>query len=383
MSLYIKNGTIITPQQQLTDHVVLVENNRITDIGTAEQVPCPAEAQVVDADGLLITPGFIDLQLNGAFGLDFTADPTTLWEVAAKLPRYGVTSFLPTVITAPPEKRALAQTVITEQRPADYQGTTPLGLHFEGPFFNPAKKGAHNKNYICLPNFELTDNWSPETGVRLVTMAPEMENALPVIRALVERGVVVSAGHSMANYDEAKTSFNAGVRYGTHLFNAMPPLHHRDPGLPGALLSDSRPVVGLIADGIHVHPGLVDMVWQTLGAERLNLVTDAMAALGMPPGQFELGDYKVTVTETSARLANGTLAGSILAMDEALRNLIAYTACSLKEALPTITSTPARLLGLSDTIGQVAVGYHADLALLTPDYQVAMTIAQGNIVYQT
>ena len=204
-----------------------------------------------------------------------------------------------------------------------------------------------------------------------------------MIRALSGRGVLVSAGHSMATYDQAEAGFDAGVRYGTHLFNAMPALGHRDPGLPGALLTDDRVTVGLIADGIHTHPSVIKLVWQALGGERLNLVTDAMAALGMAAGQQLLGDYEVTVDATSARLADGTLAGSILSLDQALRNLVSLTGCPLAEALTTVTTTPARAIGLDAEYGQVAPGFAANLVLLTPDLHVRATIVEGEMVYTT
>jgi N-acetylglucosamine-6-phosphate deacetylase len=379
--LFITNATIHTPTQRIQRGAVLLDGGRIAAVGPAEHVPSPPDAQVIDADGLLLAPGFIDLQFNGGFGQDFTADPTAIWSVAAGLPRYGVTAFLPTIITSPLEKVAAGQRVVVEGRPTGYRGATPLGLHVEGPFLNPAKKGAHNPNYLRPPSLDAVRDWSPADGVRLVTLAPELPGALEVIEALSSRGVLVSAGHSMATYEQAAAGFDAGIRYGTHLFNAMPSLLHRDPGLPGALLTDERVTVGLIADGIHTHPAVVKLVWQALGPARLNLVTDAMAALGMPPGQHLLGDFVVTVDGETCRLADGTLAGSILAMDEALRNLLAFTGCSLEEALQTITTTPACAIGLAHERGQIAPGYVADLVLLSPDLHVRGTIVGGELVY--
>jgi N-acetylglucosamine-6-phosphate deacetylase len=193
--------------------------------------------------------------------------------------------------------------------------------------------------------------------------------------------VVVSAGHSTATVAQAQAGFEAGIRYGTHLFNAMPPLHHRDPGLVGALLADQRATVGLIVDGEHVHSELVRLVWQMVGNGRLNLVTDAMAALGMPPGRYALSDHEVIVDETTARLPSGTLAGSLLTMNTAVRNLITFTGCTLAEALPTVTSTPANLLGLPHK-GRIAPTCDADLVLLTPELQVHTTFVGGRIIYQ-
>lgn len=379
--LYIKNATILTPDQRLDGAAVVIDGKRIATVGPATDTPCPPDASVIDAAGLILTPGFIDLQFNGAFGQDFTADPTAIWPVAAGLPRYGVTTFLPTIITSPLDRVASAQEVMADGPDAGWLGAIPLGLHLEGPFLNPKKKGAHNPSYLRRPDLGAIASWSVDNNVRLVTLAPELPGALDLVEALAARGVVVSAGHSMATWEEATAGFAAGVRYGTHLFNAMPTLTHREPGLAGALLTDPRPVVGLIVDGIHTHLAVVDLAWKSLGP-RLNLVTDAMAALGVPPGTHLLGDFDVYVDEISCRLADGTLAGSILGMDQALRNLVAWTDCSLPQALATITTTPADLLGLGHERGRIAPGYFADLVLLTSDLQIAKTFVEGVLAYQ-
>lgn len=378
---YIHGATLYTPETVLENAAVLLEGGRIVALDAATALPCPPGADVLDATGLLLVPGFIEMQFNGGFGADFTDDPTTIWRVAEQLPRYGVTSFLPTIITSPAEKVAFGQQVVTAGGPAGFRGAESLGLHVEGPFLNLKKKGAHNPAYLQPPSLEAAADWSPETGMRLFSLAPELPGALEVIRALASRGVLVSAAHSMATYDEAVAGFEAGIRYGTHLFNAMPALGHRDPGLPGALLADDRITVGMIVDGIHVHPAMVKLVWRMLGPGRLNLVTDAMAALGTPPGVHRLGDFEVTVDETSARLADGTLAGSILSLDQALRNLIAFTGCTLNDALVTVTTTPAKALGLDQERGRGAPGYVADLVLLTPDLRVQTTMVAGEVVY--
>lgn len=377
---YVHGATAYTPDREIADAAVLIDGAEIVAVGPTAMLPCPAGAEVLDATGLILTPGFIELQINGAFGRDFTADPVAIWPVAAQLPRYGVTSFLPTIITSPLETIAEAREIVMHP-PAGFLGALPLGLHVEGPFLNPQKKGAHNPAYLRPPDPAIVQGWTPASGVRLVTLAPELPGAAETIRALVENGVVVSAGHSMATCEEARAGFAAGIRYGTHLFNAMPAFNHREPGLPGALLTDPRVVVGFIADGVHTHPSVIGLVWRALGGRRLNLVTDAMAALGMPAGRHPLGDFDVWVDGTSARLADGTLAGSILALDQALRNLMANTGCTLAAALPTVTTTPADLLGLGDTRGRLAPGYQADLTLLTPDLQVQATIVAGQVVY--
>jgi len=379
--LYFKNVTLLTPDRRIERGALLTEGGRIKALGALSEIACPAEAEIIDAAGCALTPGFIDLQINGGFGYDFTAAPETIWAVAAELPCYGVTSFLPTVITSPLQTVDQARAVVARP-PAGFLGATPFGLHVEGPFLNPQKRGAHNPTHLRVPDPAAVAGWSPETGVRLVTLAPELPGALAVVEALVARGVVVSAGHSAATYAEAQAGFAAGIRYGTHLFNAMSRLDHREPGLVGALLSAPEVAVGLIADGVHVHPALVGLVWRALGGHRLTLVTDAMAALGMPPGRYVLGEFEVAVDETSVRLADGTLAGSILSLDTALRNLVRFAGCSLGDALLPVTSTPAALLGLAERKGRLAPGYDADLTMLTPQLAVALTVVGGRVAYR-
>jgi N-acetylglucosamine-6-phosphate deacetylase len=275
---------------------------------------------------------------------------------------------------------AAAQQVLGAGAPHGYRGAQPLGLHVEGPFLNPKKKGAHNPQYLRPPDLEAVKDWSPQSEVRLVTLAPELPGAGEVIVQLKERGVVVSAGHSMLGYEQAQAAFQLGVRCGTHLFNAMPPLNHRAPGLAGALLGDPDVNAGIIVDGLHVHSAMVALAWQLKGGRGLFLVTDAMAAAGMPPGDYELGHLNVHVDGHTARLDDGTLAGSLLSMDTALRNLVAFTGCSLTDALPALTRIPADLLGMPQK-GRLFAGCAADLVLLSADLQVQGTILAGELVY--
>jgi len=382
MTLWIQGATILTPDQMIENGAVRIEDDRIAWVGPAGDAARDTGAQTLDARGRLVVPGFIDLQLNGAFGDDFTMDPPSIWRVAGQIARYGVTSFLPTIITAPLEKIAQAQDALATGRPAGFRGAAPLGLHLEGPFLNPAKKGAHNPAYLRPPDPALVADWSPANGVRLVTLAPELPGGLELIRRLVAQGIVVSAGHSMATFAQAQAGFAAGTRYGTHLFNTMPPLAHREPGLPGALLATRGQVVGIIPDGIHIHPGLIAIVWAAKGPREVSLVSDAMAALGMAPGRYRLNDFDVIVTEKDARLTDGTLAGSVLPLDQAVRNLITFTGCGLAEALAAVTTTPADLLGIGGERGRIRPGLVADLALLTPELHVVATIAAGEIVWR-
>lgn len=376
-TLAIRHGQVLTPEGRLVVGTLLICGEHIAAVGPEDALP--AAAMTLDATGLVVAPGFIDVQLNGGFGADFTETPAAMWTVGAQLPRTGVTAFLPTLITAPLERIARAQAVWQQGAPPGYLGAEPLGLHLEGPFLNPAQRGAHPRAHLRRPELALTAAWSPERGVRLATLAPELPGALALVAALAARGVVVGAGHSQATLAEMQAAFAAGLRYGTHLCNAMGALQHRDPGIVGALLADPAAVVGLIADGVHVHPQMIALVWRLVGP-RLNLVTDALAALGRPPGWYRLGAQRVQVAGGAARLADGTLAGSVLTLDQAVRNLVAFTGCTLAEALRTVTATPAALLGLER--GKLAPGCVADVVLLTPAGHIAATVARGRVVYQ-
>ena len=292
-----------------------------------------------------MAPGFIDLQINGALGIDLADEPERLWEVGPALSRYGVTGFLPTIITSPAGTPERAMAALAE-RPAGFAGAEPLGLHLEGPMLNPARRGAHDLTLLRPPSPALVERWTRSEGVALVTLAPELPGGLAVVEQLVASGVVVSAGHTAATAEELDRAVAAGVSYVTHLFNGMVPFGHRDPGPIGVALADHRLTAGLIADGIHAHPVAVAAAWQALAPVRLSLVTDAVAALGRPPGRFPLGGRTVTLGDDGVRLDDGTLAGSALALDQAVRNLIAFTGCSPAESIATVTATPARVLGL-------------------------------------
>jgi N-acetylglucosamine-6-phosphate deacetylase len=377
--LCIKNAALYTPNPAFQPGSVLIDGGRIATIGLSDTLETPTDAEIIDAAGYVLAPGFIDLQLNGGFGHDFTQNPDTIWQVGTQLPQQGVTAFLPTLITSPLETIRHAQQVLDLGAPSDYAGAVPVGLHLEGPFLNPAKKGAHNRDYIRPPSVKDISDWSADSHVGLVTLAPEMPGAHDLIRCLSKRGVTVSVGHSNSTYDEGVAGIEAGVRYATHLFNAMPQIHHREPGIIGAVLADERLTIGLIPDGIHVHPALVKLVIQAVGIQRINVVTDAMAALGMPPDIYHLGDFKVTVSADRAQLTDGTLAGSILPMDQALRNLMSFAGCTLADALITITRTPADLLNVRK--GRIAPGYDADFVLLAHDNTVEAAYVAGKLVY--
>ena len=372
----------------------LVRADVVVDDGSivAVEIDAPAgglDGGDVDCNGLVIAPGFIDLQCNGAGGVDITSEPGRIVDVAAELPRFGVTSFLPTVVTAPAATRAAA--IATMQalaaQPAhrvDGRRTaTPLGLHFEGPMISRDHLGAHTSRFAADPARLLDEvaTWASSGVVALVTLAPELDHALDVIARLVAAGVVVSAGHTAMTPTDFAAARAAGLSWVTHLYNAMAPFGHRAPGPIGAVLADPDVTVGIICDGIHVDPVAVAMAWRSLGPLRTTLVSDASPALGAPFGRFDIGGVEVIHDDTGVRTVDGVLAGSALELDRAVRNLMAFTGCSLVDALTTVTATPADLLGLADR-GRIRVGARADLAIVDPTGRLHRTVIAGDTAWQ-
>lgn len=377
--LRIQHASVLLRGQTLSDQSVIIHEGRIISVSPANAILTPG-ITTIDAGGRLLTPGLSDIQINGGFGFDFTLSPESIWEVGERLVRFGVTSFLPTIITAPIADIERALKVWKTRKPEKYSGAIPMGWHVEGPFLNPEKRGAHRGEYLRKPDLGLISDWSPKNGVRLVTLAPELPGAEELIKQLISNGVVVSMGHSNATAQQAELAFNWGAQAGTHLFNAMPVLHHREPGLTGELLTNEATFAGIIADGIHVDPRLVKLAFRAKGSDQLILITDAMQALGMRPGIYSLAGREVIVDFESARLRDGTLAGSILTLPEAVRNMVAFTGCTFNEAITMVSETPARLLGISSK-GMIAVGQDADLVLWDKNLNVSMVIVSGEIVY--
>lgn len=360
----------------LEEGAVVISGDRIVEVLRAPRHGA-LPARIVEAE--IIAPGLIDLQVNGGFGVDVSAEQGALRELARRLPETGVTAYLPTLISSPatayqPVCKALAEAQGTP-------GARALGLHLEGPFLSPARKGAHPLDAIERADAALFAELLSYQELRLMTLAPDRSGAMERIRRLRERGVLVSLGHSDATFEQFEAGVEAGAMMATHLYNAMSPFAHRQPGAIGAALTDDRVTVGLIADDIHSHPASLQLALRAKGAERIALVSDMMAAAGMPPGRYRLGGQPVDVDATTARLADGTLAGAVLTLDQGVRNMVRWTDASPAKALRMATETPAFLLGLGDR-GRLEAGGAADLALFDAGLHLRETVVAGQTFYR-
>jgi N-acetylglucosamine-6-phosphate deacetylase len=373
MNAYSVAGNLLIGSEFVPGTVIIVDG-RIAEVRRT-----PSAGSVPELKAAYIAPGLIDLQVNGGYGVEVGEAPGAITYLAERLPTAGVTAFLPTVITSPAAQYARVFDAFDRARNAT--GARPLGLHLEGPFLSPRRAGAHRVRLIETADEGLFEALLAYDGVRLMTLAPERPGALERICRLREKGLIVSLGHTDATYEEFVAGLDAGATMATHLFNAMSPFTHRAPQAAGAALVDDRVTVGLIADGVHSHPASVELAFRAKGPERIALVSDLMPAAGMPPGRFRFGDQFVNVERGIASLNDGTLAGSVVTLDQAVRNVVHWTDASAADAIRMASEVPARLLDLTD-VGKIAAGYLADLALFDDDLNVLATIVGGKIAFQ-
>jgi N-acetylglucosamine-6-phosphate deacetylase len=370
-------GETVLPGGLLRRAGVVVEGGGISAVIEAPRSgDLPADVREVRG---LICPGFVDLQINGAFGLDVGPDLETLQTLARELPKTGTTSLLPTLISSPIERYGEFLDALEKALPAP--GANILGAHLEGPFLSPARKGAHDPENLRPVDFGLLEALLGTGMVRVMTIAPELAGSEKAAGLLSGGGAVASVGHTDAAYEEVMRALEAGFTKATHLYNAMSPLTHRAPGAVGATLDDDRVRAGIIADGIHVHEGALRVAYRQKGADGLALVTDTMEAAGMPPGEYELSGREVRLQDGAVRLPDGTLAGSALTMDRAVRNAVALLGVSPQTAVRMAAETPAEILGMPEK-GRIARGADADLVVLAPDLSVEETIVAGETVYE-
>jgi N-acetylglucosamine-6-phosphate deacetylase len=374
-------GRVVTDYEVWTEGTVLLGDGAIADVDREGPSLADGADEVHEYPESLILPGFVDLQVNGAFGVDVASEPDRLGELSRALLRTGTTAYLPTVISSPESLYEQALPVIAGITGGPQEGAEVLGVHLEGPFLNLDKRGAHAAAHVARPNPGLLARLLDLGPVRMITLAPELAGAGDLIDQAAARGVVVCAGHSDAGFGLAYGAFDGTVGGVTHLFNAMSPMHHREPGLPGAAFAHPRVSCGIIADGYHVHPEMVGLAFRMLGPDRLCLVTDAIAAAGVPAGEYRLATRTVYSDGDVPRLGSGAIAGSVLAMDEAFRNILAFTGCTVPEAARMASTGPARLLGEGRRKGRLIPGYDADLTVLSPDLSVEAVWRGGRLVY--
>jgi N-acetylglucosamine-6-phosphate deacetylase len=376
-------GQVVTDYEVWPEGTVLFEGGAIADVSPDDSLLGDAEEVHEHLDSLLL-PGFVDLQVNGAFGVDVASEPHRVAELSKALLATGTTSYLPTVISSPESlyEEVLPALAAATGGSSSGAGAEPLGVHLEGPFIDLDKRGAHAATHVVPPDPGFLLRLLDLAPVRVLTLAPELEGADELMTLASRRGVVVSAGHSGARFETAYEAFDASVAGVTHLFNAMSAMHHREPGLPGAAFAHPRVVCGLIADGIHVHPEMVSLAFRMLGPDRVCLVTDAIAAAGMGDGEYRLATRTVYLDGGVPRLGSGALAGSTLTTNEAFRNALAFTGCTLPEAARMASTTPARLVGEGRRKGRLIPGYDADVAVLAPDLSVEAVWRAGELAYE-
>ncbi|MEP7286000.1 MAG: N-acetylglucosamine-6-phosphate deacetylase [Chloroflexota bacterium] len=361
---------------------ILIEDARFAQIGTGD-APTFADAEMIDGGGKTALPGFIDLHVHGALGHDtMDATPEGLEAMSHFFATCGVTSLLPTTMTASESSihRAL-ENIALNTGPVE-NGATILGAHLEGPYLNINMKGAQDGQHIRRANPAEYAPWLGFDVIRQTTVAPEfMENQV-FIRDCAKRGINISIGHTQATYEEVQTAITQGAAQATHTFNAMTGIHHRAPGTAGAVLTLDAITCELVADNVHLHPAIVKLVVRAKGSQGVVLITDAIVGTGMPDGQYQFGGQTVTVGYGMATLSDGTLAGSVLTMDRALRNILKATGLTLAEAWPMTSANAARQIGIADRKGKLTVGLDADLVLLDSENEVDLTIVEGRIVYR-
>lgn len=356
---------------------LLAEGDTITWIGTGRP-PRDPEDEIVLGPGELIAPGFIDLQVNGFAGKDAANGADAIAAISEALPRTGVTAFLPTIISSP--VKVGTEFAAAVGAAAEATGARILGAHIEGPFLNPAFRGAHLRENLIDPTPERVEAIAAARP-RLVTLAPELPGGLEAVERLHRAGVIVSAGHTGATFDQGRRAIDAGVTFATHVYNAMPPVHHRRPGIALALLLDARVTTGLIADGEHIHPAICEQVVRVKGASGIALTTDQVAAAGEPAGLFTLSGRTVISDGHVVKLEDGTLAGSAATMPDLLRLMSRLPGMNPARAIAMATATPARVLG-ERRLGRIAEGACADLVVLDAEMRPRLTMIRGVVKFR-
>ncbi len=374
-----------TPFEEISDAVIVVQGSKISAVGQRGKVNLPRGGREINAGGKTIAPGFVDVHIHGAGGHDVMEGTREALEiVTATVAAHGTTSLVATTVTASEKETrdsvaGIAHFILsTSQYPARELSAEILGIHFEGPFISPARRGVHPAKWIAAPSLELLAQLLGEARgtAQILTLAPELPGALELIAAARQAGLVVSLGHTDATYEQAQAAIEAGATHAAHVYNAMRPFSHRGTGVIGAVLTSPKVSAELIADGVHVDEAAMRMLVELKKPERVILVSDGISATGMPDGKYQLGMFEVKVSSGVARNAEGKLAGSTLTLDRALRNMVAL-GVPLASALRMVTANPARQIGLGARKGALAAGADADLVFLDDKLEVSGVMTRG------
>lgn len=376
----IQHVNVLLPHKILPSATVWIANGKVERIETQDHEKFEGDYEPIDGTGMWLIPGMIDVHIHGANGYDMMdGTEASIQEVSRACAATGCTSFLATSVSSTMEDllnmiRSVKSVIGREQ------GARIAGIHLEGPYLNPKRKGMQNEKYLRHPDLEEMKLIFQEAGslIKMVTIAPELPGGMELISFLKEQDVVISIAHSDATYEEAKMAFAAGASHVTHCFNGMRPIHHRDPGLIVAAFEEPHVSLQAIVDQVHLHPAIIRLMHRLKGPEGMVLITDALQAMGLGDGNYIFGGHHVTVSEGVARLADGTLASSTVTMNEALR-LTVVNGISMTDAVHMASTSPARILGLSHK-GKIEVGYDADLILLDERYQVQWTMIEGEVL---
>ncbi|MGV9905527.1 N-acetylglucosamine-6-phosphate deacetylase [Streptomyces sp. NPDC003388] len=378
-SLVLAGARVVLPTEVVDDGRVVVEGTRITAAGPADAVSAPAGAEVIDVSGHWLVPGFVDIHNHGGGGASFSGTAEEILTAVRTHRRHGTTTLVASTVTDEMDLLVRQAGLLSELAE---QGDI-AGIHFEGPFISPCRKGAHSEELLRDPDpAEVRKLIDAGRGrARMVTLATELPGGIDSVRLLAEHGVIAAVGHTDATYEQTVAAVDAGATVATHLFNAMPPLGHRAPGPIAALLEDERVTVELINDGTHLHPAALELAFRHAGAGRVAFITDAMDAAGIGDGRYMLGPLEVEVSEGVARLVHGgSIAGSTLTLDRAFKRAVTVDGLPVPDAVTALSANPARLLGMSDHIGSLEAGKDADLVLLDADFDLKGVLRQGEWV---
>jgi N-acetylglucosamine-6-phosphate deacetylase len=385
MRFTLHDAHLIDTTTDIVRGAITVDGTHIQAIESPEYSPNQQDS-IIDVTDMIVMPGFIDVHTHGGGGYNLhTTDADEIRGYARWVPETGVTSFLIAIVGVPgsiPEQQLRVAVKVLNDRVI---GAEPLGIHLEGPYISVARRGAHQPSWLRMPDENETEQLLALTDghLRLLTLAPELPGASAMIRRFVDAGITVSMGHTDVTYEQAQEAIQLGITHATHCFNAMRPLLHRSPG-PLAAIAQAEQVRGeLIADGVHVHPAAMDALVKLLGAERTIVITDALAAAGVPNADFDFAGQPARVIRGAARLSDGTITGSVLTMDQALRNVLQMTEASLQQAIGMLTLNPAHAAQVSHRKGRLQVGYDADLLIFNHSLALQATICRGAVAFAT